>query len=261
MYQKGIQQGDAGLRRGDRRHPRDRGQWSSPGCPTFRAGEGVTMATSVVAPQAASRADTGQPVPRRSAGRVVGMFALVDRRRRVPLPVLLHLVIGSLQREPQTDPRRRVPEPGESHARQLLRHQRAGGPRPAHSSTPVSSRAASCYPTLVLRAAGRLRAGTAQFPRAHRALHGDAADPGPAVPALHDPALRAHRAHVRPVGQLPRDDPAVRDQRDRRVHLPPVLHPIAPGTIRIRSGSTARPSSSSSAGSRSRWLGPRSSRR
>ena len=171
-----------------------------------------------------------------------------------------YMVIGSLQREPQTDLAGAFPNPANltldnfadinaqvDLARTLVNSGDLHRRRPA-----VDAR---------VRAAGRLRAGTAEFPRAHRALHGDAADPGPAVPALHDPALRADRAHIRPVGQLPRDDPSVRDQRDRGVHLPPVLHPIAPGAVRIRPDRRRVGVPSSSARSRSRWLGPRSSRR
>jgi hypothetical protein len=68
------------------------------------------MATLVVAPQAASRADTGQPVPRRSAGRVVGMLALVVGAIVFLFP-FYYMVIGSLQREPQTDLAGAFPNP------------------------------------------------------------------------------------------------------------------------------------------------------
>src|SRR5450756_2527845 len=49
--------------------------------------------------------------------------------------------------------------------------------------------------------------GPTQFSWAQRGVQRDAADPDTALPAVHDPALRADRAHLRPGGRLPRLDP------------------------------------------------------
>jgi ABC-type glycerol-3-phosphate transport system permease component len=67
------------------------------------------MATSAVAPQAASRVDPQQPV-RRSAGRVLGMVALVIGAVVFLFP-FYYMVIGAFQREPQTDIRGAFPNP------------------------------------------------------------------------------------------------------------------------------------------------------
>ena len=67
------------------------------------------MATSVVAPRAASRVDR-QPSRRGSAGRVLGMVALVIGALVFLFP-FYYMVIGAFQREPRTDIAGAFPNP------------------------------------------------------------------------------------------------------------------------------------------------------
>ena len=67
------------------------------------------MATSVVAPRAASRVDR-QPSHRGSAGRVLGMVALVIGALVFLFP-FYYMVIGAFQREPRTDIAGAFPNP------------------------------------------------------------------------------------------------------------------------------------------------------
>jgi multiple sugar transport system permease protein len=68
------------------------------------------MATPVVAPRAASRADRAQPARRGSVGRVLGMAALVIGAVVFLFP-FYYMVVGALQREPRTDLAGAFPNP------------------------------------------------------------------------------------------------------------------------------------------------------
>jgi multiple sugar transport system permease protein len=68
------------------------------------------MATSVVAPRVASRADPRQPARRGSVGRVLGMVALLIGAVVFLFP-FYYMVIGALQREPRTDLAGAFPNP------------------------------------------------------------------------------------------------------------------------------------------------------
>ena len=143
-----------------------------------------------------------------------------------------YMVVGSLQEEPDTSLRRRVPD-RRADLRQLPRTSTSGSTcsvagqlRHLHRRGPPRHRR--------LRGPGRLRAGPAALPRAGHPVRGDAAGADRAVPAADHPDLRDDRAHLRAGGLLPRDDPAVRDQLDRGVHLPAVLPAAARGAVRRR---------------------------
>ena len=97
-----------GVRGSDRRRPRDRGHGDLRD-PKVRAGKGLIMATTT----AAARATTGevrQPARHGSMGRILGILALVVGAIVFLFP-FYYMVIGALQREPQTDIAGAFPNP------------------------------------------------------------------------------------------------------------------------------------------------------
>ena len=195
-----------------------------------------------------------QPRPGRAAG-----HRARHRRDRVPVPVLLHghrLAAGGAGHHG----RRRVPQPGEHHAQQLRRHQLPHQPAAAGSLNSGIFTGGVLLCTVVFGMLAGLRARDPAVARARRDVRPGAAGAGRAVPAADGAALRADRAQLRTRRQLPRHDPAVRDQLDGGAHLPAVLPADAEGALRRRPRSTAPASSPCCAASRFRWCARRSSR-
>ena len=187
--------------------------------------------------------------PRNSAGRSPLVLLLLGRLR-LPLPLLLHA-----HRLPAEDARhldrRGVPRSGQPDAAQLRADQLGDLPGAvAGELRDLHRRRDAVHHRL--RAAGRLRPGPAALPRPRQHLRSAAARAGRPVPAADDPALRADRAQLRPRRLLPRDDPAVRHQHQRGLHLPAVLPATAAATCSTPRGSTGRASSGSCCGSPSR---------
>ena len=104
-----------------------------------------------------------------------------------------YMVVGALQREPSTDIAGAFPDP----ANLTLDNFADINSQVDLVRTLVNSgifTGGVLLATLVIGLLAGYALAPAAVPRPHPDLHGDAADPRAAVPALHDPALRAHRA-------------------------------------------------------------------
>ena len=148
----------------------------------------------------------------------------------VPFPVLLHagrVAAG----EGRHRLGRRPSGAGQPHAHELQRDQREHRPaRLAGQLGNLHHRVPSQH--AVLRAAGRLRAGGPGLPGPGRRLRVGPARADHPVPAADDPAVRAAGAQLRPGRHLSGNDPSLRDQPDRGVHLSTVLPGAAPRPVR-----------------------------
>ena len=189
------------------------------------------MATETVRP-AGRRGAAARGAHRARAGRRwLRMARAVRRRAAVPVPLLLHahrLAAGRAGHRPE----RVRAQPGQPHAAQLHGRSTARSRSAARWSTPGIFTGGVMLGTVVFGLLAGYALAQLRVPRQGRRVRERAAGPGRAVPAAHDPALRADRARLRAGRQLPRHDPAVRDQLDGGVRLPPVLPAAAQGAVR-----------------------------
>ena len=154
-------------------------------------------------------------------------------RAPLPVPLLLHghrLAAGRAGHLAG----RRLPDPANLTLRRTTRRSTTRiNLRPGRCSTPASSPAAcSCAPSSSALLAGYALALLHFRGTGHACSRVMLLVQVVPFQLLHDPALRADRARLRPGRHLPRHDPAVRDQLDRGVRLPAVLPAAARGPVR-----------------------------
>ena len=172
MYQKGIEQGNPDTAVRDRRDAGDRRARSSRS----------STASSWSVTDMQSTHDSG-------ARAALFLGALVF------LFPFYYMVVGSLQKKPDTTAQGRLPH-RRADAAQLRGDQQPRGPGPVAAQLGDLHRRRAARHGGVRRAR-RLRPGPAALPRPRHAVRGDAARADHPVPAADHPDLRDDRAHLR----------------------------------------------------------------